>query len=93
MREKDRELTIPELLCLVGMTSGKLTGPLAPGGQCTPKIVEGRKKNEWVAGGKKFIYLGIHSLNFINLRRMSVLKLFKLISIKYFCDSLLLGCF
>ena len=34
-----------------------------------------KAKNEWVAGGKELIYLGVYSLNIINLRRVSVLKL------------------
>ena len=50
-----------------------------------------KAENEWVAGGKELIYLGVYSLNIINLRRVSVLQLFKLISIKYSCDSLLLA--
>lgn len=37
----------------------------------------------WIAGGKELIYLGIDSLNIINLREKSVLKPFKLINIKY----------
>lgn len=36
--------------------------------------------NGWVTGGKELIYVGIHNLNIINLRGVSVLKL---LSIKY----------
>lgn len=95
MSEKGRDLILPGLLLTSRLTSEKLTATLEPRetvhtNRPLPRILEREKKaqNEWVTGGKELIYLGTHSLNIINLRGVSVLKI-NLLASNTCYDSLL----